>query len=134
MTPEQFYATVATAADAAGRPLREIERTGHDVDHPVTFREGEYLKAGFWTVAAGRSATRDAMSLLATVSRCTSSLSVANVRTDHSMRRWPTGAARRTWPSAHVARTVARAPCGTAWRSFVFHATTVSVVPSSIAT
>jgi len=55
VTPDQFYATVLTAADAAGRPLREIERTGHDVDHPVTFREGDYLKAGFWTVAPGRA-------------------------------------------------------------------------------
>ncbi|MGB0113382.1 MAG: class I SAM-dependent rRNA methyltransferase [Ilumatobacteraceae bacterium] len=53
VTPEQFFSTVVAAADAAGRPLREIRRTGHDIDHPVTFREGEYLKAGFWSVGAG---------------------------------------------------------------------------------
>ncbi len=34
----------------ADRPLREITRTGHDIDHPVTFPEGAYLKAGFWQV------------------------------------------------------------------------------------
>lgn len=50
VTPQQFYATVHEAADAAGRSLTETGRTGHDVDHPVTFREGEYLKAGFWKV------------------------------------------------------------------------------------
>ena len=50
VSPEQFFDTVADAAVAAGRPIDEISRTGHDSDHPVGFREGEYLKAGFWTV------------------------------------------------------------------------------------
>jgi 23S rRNA (cytosine1962-C5)-methyltransferase len=50
VTAEQFFDTVLDAADDAGRPLTEIIRTGHDVDHPVNFREGAYLKAGFWTV------------------------------------------------------------------------------------
>lgn len=50
VTPAQFFDTVLDAAEAAGRPLREIERTGHDTDHPIGFKEGEYLKAGFWTV------------------------------------------------------------------------------------
>jgi len=48
VTPQQFFDTVLAAAEAAGRTLREIERTGHDSDHPVGFKEGEYLKAGFW--------------------------------------------------------------------------------------
>lgn len=48
VTPDEFFETVLDAAVSAGRPLREIERTGHDIDHPVTFREGAYLKAGFW--------------------------------------------------------------------------------------
>jgi 23S rRNA (cytosine1962-C5)-methyltransferase len=54
VTPEQFFDTVLDAAVAAGRPLTEIARTGHDVDHPVTFREGGYLKAGFWRVGNSR--------------------------------------------------------------------------------
>ena len=47
---EQFHATVARAAEAAGRPVHVIERTGHAPDHPVTFAEGAYLKAVFATV------------------------------------------------------------------------------------
>jgi 23S rRNA (cytosine1962-C5)-methyltransferase len=54
VTADQFYETVLDAAAAAGRPLREIARTGHDIDHPVAFREGAYLKAGFWQVSGSR--------------------------------------------------------------------------------
>ena len=50
VTPEQFFDAVLDAAEVAGRTLREIERTGHDSDHPVEFKEGAYLKAGFWRV------------------------------------------------------------------------------------
>lgn len=42
-----FYETINRAAAQAGRPLREIERTGHALDHPVTFKEGAYLKCLF---------------------------------------------------------------------------------------
>jgi len=35
---------------AQHRPLREIERTGHPLDHPVSFPEGEYLKCLFASV------------------------------------------------------------------------------------
>ena len=48
VSADLFYATVLDAADAAGRELRQMVRTGHDIDHPVTFPEGAYLKAGFW--------------------------------------------------------------------------------------
>lgn len=43
----QFYDTVLAAAAGAGRPLRELARTGHALDHPVRFKEGEYLKCLF---------------------------------------------------------------------------------------
>ena len=46
---EVFFEAVRRAAAQAGRPLREIERTGHPLDHPVTFREGAYLKCLFAT-------------------------------------------------------------------------------------
>ncbi len=42
-----FFDTVAAAAQRAGRPLLEIERTGHPIDHPVLFPEGAYLKCLF---------------------------------------------------------------------------------------
>ncbi|MET0911242.1 MAG: class I SAM-dependent rRNA methyltransferase [Ilumatobacteraceae bacterium] len=50
VTPELFFDTVEAAARSAGRPLTNVLRTGHDIDHPVGFAHGEYLKAGFWTV------------------------------------------------------------------------------------
>ena len=47
VSAESFFATVNSAATQAGRPLREIERTGHPLDHPVSFKEGAYLKCHF---------------------------------------------------------------------------------------
>ncbi|MEY2581978.1 MAG: rRNA (cytosine1962-C5)-methyltransferase [Ilumatobacteraceae bacterium] len=47
VTEEQFYATVRGSAQRAGRDLVELRRTGHAVDHPVTFAQGGYLKALF---------------------------------------------------------------------------------------
>ncbi len=41
---ELFFTTVKRAAEAAGRPLYERERTGHASDHPIGFPEGAYLK------------------------------------------------------------------------------------------
>ncbi len=45
ITDEQFYATVRGSAQRAGHDLVELRRTGHAVDHPVTFAQGAYLKA-----------------------------------------------------------------------------------------
>lgn len=44
VSADDFFAQVRAAARGAGRPLSEIERTGHPLDHPVTFPEGAYLK------------------------------------------------------------------------------------------
>lgn len=44
---ETFFATVNQAARQAGRPLRERERSGHPIDHPIGFPEGAYLKCLF---------------------------------------------------------------------------------------
>lgn len=46
---ETFRATVCAAAVQAGRPLREIEATGHALDHPTDFAESAYLKGLFAT-------------------------------------------------------------------------------------
>jgi len=54
VTPEDFFHTVTRAAFEHGATFTELRRTGHDVDHPVSFDEGEYLKAGFWRVDPGR--------------------------------------------------------------------------------
>jgi 23S rRNA (cytosine1962-C5)-methyltransferase len=42
-----FFDAVHRSAKEAGRPLHEIERSGHALDHPVTFKEGAYLKCLF---------------------------------------------------------------------------------------
>jgi 23S rRNA (cytosine1962-C5)-methyltransferase len=42
-----FFDAVHRSAKEAGRPLLEIERSGHALDHPVTFKEGAYLKCLF---------------------------------------------------------------------------------------
>jgi 23S rRNA (cytosine1962-C5)-methyltransferase len=47
---DAFFAAVHRAAGEAGRPLRELERTGHPLDHPIGFPEGAYLKCLFATV------------------------------------------------------------------------------------
>lgn len=47
---DEFVATVRAAADRAGVGLRDERRTGHAVDHPVGFAQGEYLKAVVATV------------------------------------------------------------------------------------
>jgi 23S rRNA (cytosine1962-C5)-methyltransferase len=44
---ETFFEAIHRAAVQAGRPLREIERTGHGLDHPIGFKEGAYLKCLF---------------------------------------------------------------------------------------
>ncbi len=49
VSAERFFATVNRAAQQAGRPLHEIDRTGHAIDHPVRFPEGAYLKCLFAT-------------------------------------------------------------------------------------
>lgn len=44
---DSFFESVHRSANEAGRPLQEIERTGHALDHPITFKEGVYLKCLF---------------------------------------------------------------------------------------
>jgi len=44
-----FFDAVHRAAAQAGRPLNELDRTGHAIDHPVRFPDGAYLKALFAT-------------------------------------------------------------------------------------
>ncbi|NCF66558.1 MAG: hypothetical protein GWP61_11315 [Chloroflexi bacterium] len=47
VSANEFFRVVYEAAAAEKRPLQEIERTGHPIDHPVTFKEGAYLKCLF---------------------------------------------------------------------------------------
>ncbi|MFT5130064.1 MAG: 23S rRNA (cytosine1962-C5)-methyltransferase, partial [Rhodothermales bacterium] len=47
VSADDFFATVHSAAAGAKRPLQEIERTSHAMDHPIGFPEGAYLKCVF---------------------------------------------------------------------------------------
>lgn len=47
ISADDFFAVIHQAAQEAGRPLKEIERTGHAIDHPITYKEGAYLKCLF---------------------------------------------------------------------------------------
>lgn len=58
VTSDDFFDTVTAAAVEHGARLTEIRRTAHDIDHPVSFPEGAYLKAGYWRVETGKRARR----------------------------------------------------------------------------
>ena len=53
VTPDEFFSTVNRTAIQNGYRLREIERTGHAVDHPLrdSFPEGRYLKCLYAVVS-----------------------------------------------------------------------------------
>ncbi|MAT44953.1 MAG: hypothetical protein CL609_21685 [Anaerolineaceae bacterium] len=44
---QSFFSGIQNTATGEGRSLIEIERSGHGLDHPVGFKEGEYLKCLF---------------------------------------------------------------------------------------
>ena len=47
VTAERFFKMVHETALREKRPLAEIERTGHALDHPITYKEAAYLKCLF---------------------------------------------------------------------------------------
>lgn len=47
VSADQFFELVYKTALGVERPLQEIERTGHALDHPIAFPEGTYLKCLF---------------------------------------------------------------------------------------
>jgi len=47
ITAEEFFKQIHLAANQADRTLVELARTGHALDHPISFPEGAYLKCLF---------------------------------------------------------------------------------------
>lgn len=45
VSSQVFFEVVASGVSAANRTFRELSRTGHAKDHPITFEGGQYLKA-----------------------------------------------------------------------------------------
>ena len=50
VTAEEFFDVNEETLAQSGRYFSLIEKTGHDIDHPVTFKEGAYLKCGYYRV------------------------------------------------------------------------------------
>ncbi|MEO0403393.1 MAG: class I SAM-dependent rRNA methyltransferase [Bacteroidota bacterium] len=50
ISPDQFYNLVEAELEHAQCSFDLLSRWGHDIDHPVRFPEGEYLKCGFYQI------------------------------------------------------------------------------------
>ena len=50
ITADEFFAKVEEQLGQSGRSFRPLERRFHDIDHPVGFPEGAYLKTGYYLV------------------------------------------------------------------------------------
>lgn len=47
---EDFFRTVESVLHTSGRGFQLLEKTFHDVDHPIGFPEGAYLKSAYYRV------------------------------------------------------------------------------------
>lgn len=50
VTKEAFFETIEYEFSQSGRTFRRLEQNEHDLDHPVTFPEGAYLKSGYYLI------------------------------------------------------------------------------------
>lgn len=50
VSAEDFFTTISTELEHSGRSFQELERSYHDVDHPIGFPEGAYLKCVYVTL------------------------------------------------------------------------------------
>ncbi|MCI5082762.1 MAG: class I SAM-dependent rRNA methyltransferase [Saprospiraceae bacterium] len=50
ITEEVFFQTIVQELRQSKRSFQEIERHTHDIDHPIGFPEGAYLKAGYFRI------------------------------------------------------------------------------------
>ncbi|MEZ4780011.1 MAG: class I SAM-dependent rRNA methyltransferase [Flavobacteriaceae bacterium] len=48
VTAQEFFEINAKAMQDSGRKFQLLEKTFHDVDHPIAFPEGAYLKCGYY--------------------------------------------------------------------------------------
>lgn len=48
--PDDFFETIEMTLNDQKRNFSEVKRTGHDIDHPIIFNEGEYLKCGYYKI------------------------------------------------------------------------------------
>jgi 23S rRNA (cytosine1962-C5)-methyltransferase len=50
ITADEFFAAVEAELQRSGRNVVPLERTFHDLDHPIGFPEGAYLKSGYYEI------------------------------------------------------------------------------------
>lgn len=50
VSAEAFFEVVIGQLKQSKRAFQELERTYHDIDHPVSFEEGKYLKCGYFSM------------------------------------------------------------------------------------
>jgi 23S rRNA (cytosine1962-C5)-methyltransferase len=50
VSADDFFGVVEKSLRKSGRKFEEMERTFHDVDHPIDFPEGAYLKSGYYRI------------------------------------------------------------------------------------
>lgn len=51
VTAEAFFEACENGLNSHSRKYSLIEKTFHDIDHPITFAEGAYLKCGYWEMS-----------------------------------------------------------------------------------
>lgn len=51
VTSEDFFAACESGLQASQRNYRLIDQTFHDIDHPITFAQGSYLKTAYYAVS-----------------------------------------------------------------------------------
>jgi 23S rRNA (cytosine1962-C5)-methyltransferase len=54
VTAKEFFQAVFSGVKSAGKVYEVIQKTGHAVDHPVLFPEGEYLKGIYLKILGGK--------------------------------------------------------------------------------
>ncbi len=57
VSAEEFFRAVFSGIRSAGKYYKETDKTGHAMDHPVTFKEAEYLKGIYLIISEGGKET-----------------------------------------------------------------------------
>ena len=55
VSPLDFFTEVEKELQRSGRSWQKEAETGHDIDHPVGFPEGRYLKTGYYRLDSGKN-------------------------------------------------------------------------------
>ncbi len=48
VSAQQFFSEIETALMMSRNSFEKLDKTFHDIDHPISFKEGAYLKCGYY--------------------------------------------------------------------------------------